>query len=148
RSFAASTSLDPAFVSEIKAVLAARDAAEARLRDLKNAPVKEDAPRAPLPITPLLAQMKAITEAHGSRLVVLTVPLAAQTSAEAQAQSGMSAKEVATLGGVVAEVTAEALASGAEGVDPTGDLSRAGGGVYLPGGHLSAKGHDIVAKAV
>ena len=46
---------------------------------------------------------------------------------------------------------ASARAIGAIAVDPTAELSRLSPGAaanYLPGGHLSAKGHDIVAKAV
>jgi hypothetical protein len=95
-----------------------------------------------------IVEMRDLAVAHGARLVVLPVPLDAQIAEEARARRGLDAADVAALDGLVAAVAGSARAWGALGVDPTPRLKALGTATYLPDGHLSAVGHEILAHAL
>jgi hypothetical protein len=133
---------------EIRAAFARREAAEAHLAALPTAPLPPPPPRAPLPIAPALERAAALASAHGAKLVVLVAPLDAQASPDARQRRQLGGAEIDALDVLSAEVAAAARAAGAVGVDATPALKQAGAAAYLPDGHLSATGHDVVARAL
>jgi hypothetical protein len=62
--------------------------------------------------------------------------------------SGLGASEADAVDRVAMDLASVAHRVGAVGVDPTLALRQAGPAAYLPDGHLSAAGHDAVARAV
>ena len=102
----------------------------------------------PAPMADVLTSAHALTEAARARLLVVIVPLDAQVSPEAQARHGLSDAQIASLDRLLFDVGARARAVGATVVDPSAALRRATAPAYLPDGHLSALGHDLVARRV
>jgi hypothetical protein len=132
----------------IRAAFARRDAAEQHLAAVPTEPLPPPPPRAPLPIAPALAEAAALASSHGARLVVLVAPLDAQASPDARQRRDLSDAAIATLDVLAAEVASAARAAGAGAVDATPALKQVGAAAYLPDGHLSAAGHDAVARAL
>jgi hypothetical protein len=62
--------------------------------------------------------------------------------------AGLGAREAAVARTVAPDLAYLARLTGAVGVDPTYALQEVGPGAYLPDGHLSAAGHQAVARAV
>jgi lysophospholipase L1-like esterase len=135
-------------LAEVRAAIERRDAAQARLQGLPTEPLPPPPPRAPLPIAPVIERAAALASSHGARLVVLVAPLDAQASPDARRRRELSDAEVGALDVLSAEVASAARAAGAIGVDATPALKQAGAAAYLPDGHLSAAGHDVVAHAL
>jgi hypothetical protein len=164
RSFAALPTMSREASREIIEALARRDAAEERDRRVPDyyegdlglgilgygyaPPAVRVRARGPLPTAAFLRRAKELTDARGARLVVLAAPLDAQVSKEARLRRELTQVEVGSLDALVAALAEDARAIGAVGVDPTPALAGLGEAVYLPDGHLSPAGHEVVARAV
>ena len=133
---------------EIRDAFGRRAVAEARLAAVPTAALPPPPAREPLPITPFLAQARALAAAHGARLVVLVAPLDAQVSLEARRRREVSDAAATALDVMSAEIAATARVQGAVGVDATPALRRVGAEAFLADGHLAAAGHEAVARAV
>jgi len=143
---AASSTLPHAAADDIREAFAAREAARARLGELRNAsPSSPTVPRPALPMVAMLEELRALVP---GRLVVLAVPLDVQISRAARAEKGVTDADVSALDAMVQSLVAEARALGADAVDPTAALARAGELAFQPDGHLAPDGHAAVAGAV
>ncbi|MFT3770287.1 MAG: hypothetical protein QM820_33080 [Minicystis sp.] len=101
----------------------------------------------PRPMSSFLWSMFNLAHEHGAKLVVVPIPLDAQIDPSAQSRRGLTAEQVAALDALVADNAAMPGIIGTTGVDPTSAL-RSAATPYLPDGHLSAAGHEAVARAV
>jgi hypothetical protein len=133
---------------EIRDAFVRRASAEARVLAMPTAKLPPPAGKEPLPITPFLARAQALASARGARLVVLVAPLDAQVSLEARRRREVSDAAATSLDVLAAEIALAAREHGAIGVDATPTLQRLGAEAFLRDGHLSAAGHDAVARAV
>jgi hypothetical protein len=140
--------LQPPRRREVEDAFARRAAAEARFAAAPTAPLPPPPPAAPLPIAPFFAEAQALAAEHGARLAVVVIPLDAQVSDEARQRRSLAPAEARLLDELSAALAAAARSAGAVGVDAAPALAAAGGGAFLPDGHLAPAGHDAVAKAV
>ncbi|APR79153.1 Hypothetical protein A7982_04500 [Minicystis rosea] len=141
-----------AFPGEIRDAIdgafARRRAAEARLAALPTAPLPPPAARSPLPIAPMLAEAQSLAAAHGASLAVVVAPLDAQVSESARRRRDLGEADATALTALTVAVAVAARAAGAVGIDATPALEKAGPAAFLEDGHLSAAGHEALARAV
>jgi hypothetical protein len=138
----------PRVGGEIRAAFARRAAAEEALAALPTAPLPPPPPPEPLPLAPFLAQAQSIAGGRGVRLVVVAAPLDVQASPAARQRRGISDAEAAALDALSAEIAATARAAGATGIDAAPALRAEGEAAFLPDGHLSPRGHDVLGRTV
>jgi hypothetical protein len=139
--------LAPEAAAEIDDAFARAEAARKEAARPRPAPVPPPGPP-PVPMEGVLVSAHALTEAARARLVVVIVPLDAQVSPEAQARHALGDAQIASLDRLLSDVATRARALGATVVEPASALRRASAPAYLPDGHLSAVGHETVARRV
>jgi hypothetical protein len=125
-----------------------RERARRKLASLRAEPLPPLPAPSPLPTATFFAQASALAAAHGASLVVVVAPLDAQGSIEARTRRGLRDREASALDALTARLAREASVHGALGIDGAPALREAGEGAFLRDGHLSAKGHDALARAV
>jgi hypothetical protein len=146
--FAASPTATPEGRQEIEEAFAAREQ--------RRHPSPARPPLPPPPELPPLAMEKAIRRASElaaaarAELVVVPVTVAMDTEPlpEARPRRGVTRDEAAMVDALASELAAAARKPGAIGVDPSSALRALGPAAYLADWHLSAAGHDAVARAV
>jgi hypothetical protein len=132
---------------EIKAAFARRQAARARLGEPRP-PLPAPPERAALPVDAFLAEAATLAKAHGAALTVVVAPLDAQLSEAARRRLGVPPAAAASIDALARAIVASARRAGAEGVDGTPALAPLGAAAFLADGHLSAAGHEALARAV
>ncbi len=132
--YAAWPGLAPEARQEMDEALAQREAARH-----PPPPPPPPSPPPPLPVEVVMRRAQELATAAHARLVVVAVPIDT---------SGLGAPETDAVDRVAMDLASIAQHVGAVGVDPTHALRQAGPAAYLPDGHLSAAGHDAVARAV
>jgi hypothetical protein len=103
------------------------------------------------PMAPHVAAMKALTEAHGARLLVVALPLDVQTSADEWKKYGVDKPpmDVASTRILSEDIVEYTRASGVSALDPTPALQAAEPGAFLIGDlHMSPRGHQALATAI
>ncbi len=136
--YAALPDVAPEAREEIEQAFAAREA-EHEARRHPPPPPEVPSPPPPLPMERVIVQAQALAVAAHARLVVVAVPIDV---------AGLGEGEASVADTVAPDLAATAQRAGAVGVDPTYALREVGPAAYLTDGHLSAAGHEAVARAV
>jgi hypothetical protein len=132
---------------EIRAAFARRAEAEATLAALPKGPRPAPPPAEPLPIVPFVTEAQAMAAKNGARLLLVVAPIDVQASPAARQRRGTSDAEAAALDALSAEIAASARAAGAAGIDAAPALRAEGDAAFLPDGHLSPRGHEVLGHA-
>lgn len=140
--------LAPEAKKQIQDAFARRAEARKRLAATPTDPLPPLPDPAPLPTATFFAQAGALAAAHGARLVIVVAPLDAQVGKDAGKRRGLDESDAAALDALSREMATAAEAAGAVGVDAATAMKAAGDAGFLRDGHLSARGHDIMARAV
>jgi hypothetical protein len=128
-----------------------REKIRKRREELKKVPL--EIIRAWSPMTPVLKEVKALTDAHGVELVVVALPLDVMVSKDEWAKYGATPPpEVADMADakiLIDDLIASAEAIGATPVDATPALAAAEPGAFLDGDlHMTPKGQAALGQAI
>lgn len=127
-----------------KKQLAEREQRLAALRDARALVA-----RAASPMAPTLRAAKAITDAHGARLVVVALPLDVMVDPAEWKKYGSAPVDLGPAQILVDDVVEAAVALGADGIDVGPALRAAQPGAFLLRDiHLSPRGQAAVAEAI
>lgn len=140
--------LSPEMRKEIRDAFSRRAEARKRLAATPTDPLPRLPDPAPLPTATFFAQASALAAAHGAKLVIVVAPLSAQAGKDARQRLRIEESEASALDALTAEIANAARSAGAIGVDAAPALKEAGDEGFLRDGHLSPRGHDIMARAV
>ena len=101
------------------------------------------------PLLPHVARMKALAEKHGARLVVLVLPLDVMVSAAEWAKYGAQPVDLGPAQLLVEDLRRASEETSVSALDATPALAAAEPGAFLDRNlHMTAKGHDAVARAL
>lgn len=103
------------------------------------------------PISPHIAKMKELADAHGARLLVVALPLDVQVSADEWKKYGFATApiDVASTRVLTEDIVALSRVRGISALDPRAALLAAEPGAFLIGDlHMTPKGHRALASAI
>jgi len=123
------------------------DEKAAKLRRLDAAPAR--ILRHSSPLLPHVEKVKALCQASGARLVLLVLPLDVMVSDKEWAKYGAKPQDMSAAAILVDDLTRATEEVGVSALDATAALSAAEPGAFLNRDlHMTAKGHDAVARAL
>jgi len=138
---------DAANYGSIVKLIEERDQAASALTAIRAAPL--DIVRAHSPVGQQIARAKAICDAHGTRLVVVGLPLDVMVFPSAWAKYGSEPVDLGPAAVLMTDLLEAAEAMGVTALDATPALREAGEAAFLPREfHLTPKGHKALANAV
>jgi len=123
------------------------DAQVAKLRRIDASPARML--RHSSPLLPHVEKIKALCQANGARLVLLVLPLDVMVSDREWAKYGAPPQDMSATAVLVDDLTRASEEIGVSALDATAALGAAEPGAFLNHDlHMTAKGHDAVARAL